>query len=281
MTTRKPKPPALLQHVGSRGDFGATLGDAYAWMRTLRSDGADVFMTDPPYEKEAHTKARRSLRHGEAKRGGRNTGQKGAELLPIDFAPMTKALRAEVATQAARIARKWVIVFCQVEAVYLWKRAFQRAGLRWVRGGAWIKPDGTPQFSGDRPGQGFECVAIAHRRGRTQWNGGGLPARWTHASARHENGGKMLHPTQKPLALMLELVDQFTNAGETIVDPFMGSGTTGVAAIRRGRYFAGCEALPHHHAAALERLEAESAGNTVAAMRMGQPSLFAPVIKFT
>jgi site-specific DNA-methyltransferase (adenine-specific) len=57
-----------------------------------------------------------------------------------------------------------------------WRHAskFEEAGLPLVRLGVWIKPNGAPQFTGDRPGTGWEAVAILHRSGKKKWNGGGL-----------------------------------------------------------------------------------------------------------
>lgn len=49
------------------------------------------------------------------------------------------------------------------------------------------------------------------------------------------------HPSQKPLALMRKLIIENTKKGETIFDPFMGSGTTAIAAMMEGRNFIGCE----------------------------------------
>ena len=49
------------------------------------------------------------------------------------------------------------------------------------------------------------------------------------------------HPTQKPTEIMRFLIDNFTNEGDTILDPFMGSGTTGVACVQTGRNFIGIE----------------------------------------
>jgi site-specific DNA-methyltransferase (adenine-specific) len=53
-----------------------------------------------------------------------------------------------------------------------------------------------------------------------------------------------LHPTQKPLELMIYLITKLTQPGDTVLDPFMGSGTTGDACIRTGRHFIGIERLP-------------------------------------
>ena len=49
------------------------------------------------------------------------------------------------------------------------------------------------------------------------------------------------HKSQKPQALMAELVEKYTKPGDTILDPFMGSGTTGVACVQTGRNFIGIE----------------------------------------
>ena len=70
-----------------------------------------------------------------------------------------------------------------------------------------------------------------------------------------EQGGERLHPTTKPVALMqwcLGFVD-----GETILDPFMGSGTTGVACIRTGRRFIGVEISEAYCKIAVQRMERE------------------------
>ena len=49
------------------------------------------------------------------------------------------------------------------------------------------------------------------------------------------------HPTQKPLALLERIIMASTNKGDLILDPFMGSGTTGVAAVKLGRRFVGID----------------------------------------
>lgn len=64
------------------------------------------------------------------------------------------------------------------------------------------------------------------------------------------------HPTKKPIALMNELVSLFSEPGQTVLDPFMGSGTTGVACMSQGRKFIGIESDPHYFATARARLKA-------------------------
>jgi site-specific DNA-methyltransferase (adenine-specific) len=72
------------------------------------------------------------------------------------------------------------------------------------------------------------------------------------------------HPTQKPLKVMVFSVEK--TKGETILDPFMGSGTTGVAAIQLGRKFIGIEREPKYFDIACKRIE----------QAVAQGQLFAP-----
>ena len=62
------------------------------------------------------------------------------------------------------------------------------------------------------------------------------------------------HPTQKPLSLMSWCILNHTKRGDTIFDPFMGSGTTGVACVQLGRNFIGCEIDPIYFAIAQKRI---------------------------
>jgi site-specific DNA-methyltransferase (adenine-specific) len=69
------------------------------------------------------------------------------------------------------------------------------------------------------------------------------------------------HPTQKPEKLMAKLILASSNPGDTVLDPFVGSGTTAATAKKLGRHFVGIEREPHYCAAAIKRLE--SADNTI------------------
>lgn len=72
--------------------------------------------------------------------------------------------------------------------------------------------------------------------------------------------GATVHPTQKPVALMEYLIRTYTNEGELVLDNTMGSGTTGVAAIRSGRRFIGIERDEKYFAIAQGRIENELCG---------------------
>ena len=63
------------------------------------------------------------------------------------------------------------------------------------------------------------------------------------------------HPTQKPLALMLWVIENYTREGDTVLDPTMGSGTTGVACVQLGRNFIGIDNNPVYFGVADQRIK--------------------------
>lgn len=69
------------------------------------------------------------------------------------------------------------------------------------------------------------------------------------------NGGKGLHPTQKPVALLEYLIKTYSNEGETILDNTMGSGSTGVACVNTNRNFIGIELNEEYFKIAERRIE--------------------------
>ena len=66
---------------------------------------------------------------------------------------------------------------------------------------------------------------------------------------------KRVHPTQKPVALCEQLIQAYSNVGDTILDNCMGSGSTGVACVNTGRSFIGIELDDHYFEVAKQRIE--------------------------
>lgn len=131
--------------------------------------------------------------------------------------------------------------------------------MKYKRACVWVKPDSTPQLNGQGPAQGAENFVCAWAgTGHAKWNAGGKRGVYTHLVNNPDRTG--LHPTEKPVSLMAELLADFTNAGQTILDPFMGSGTTGVAAVRFGRKFIGIEQNKEYFDLACKRLAAAQSG---------------------
>jgi len=213
------------------GNATLYLGDCMEILPTLSK--VDACITDPPYSDNTHRMARTN----------RGAGH-GVPL--VTFAALTGDGFDAVMAACLTASRGWVVATCDYKhaARFYDSPAF-------VRLGAWVKPNPMPQISADRPGQGFETVLILHS-GQTpkRWNRGGGAGVWqfpVHTDAEV--------PTQKPLALVASFVADFTAQGETVADPFMGSGTTGVAAIHQGRAFVGIEANERHFDIACRRIE--------------------------
>lgn len=228
------------------GDATLYLGDCLEILPTLPK--VDAVITDPPFEAEAHTLQRRINR-------GNTRGGDGDVVTeePLDFAPITEFQRSEFSRAAASACNGWILVFCQAEAVFQWRHSLQEGGATYKRACVWVKPDGMPQYSGDRPGMGYESIVAAWAgSGKSSWNGGGRHGVFTcpkHDPIRYG------HATQKPERLMRDLVGLFTENGNSVCDAFMGSGTTGVACMNLGRKFIGIEIEPKYFDIACERIE--------------------------
>lgn len=251
-------------------------GDNADVLPVLPDKSAAHVITDPPYSEHVHGKQRRMLRgSGGRQAAGQAAGRGLVGPASLGFEALSAELRAFEAGEFARLVTRWVLAFTNAEGQSAWEEDLEAAGLRHIRVGAWVKLAAQPQLTGDRPGVGFEAIEIAHTMARCRWNGGGHHAVWTHAIATDRNGyGDRMHTTQKPVPLMLELVEDFTDPDEIILDPFAGSGTTGVACLRLGRRFIGIEKDAKYAAVARERLAAESQGLSLRDARAGQVPLF-------
>ena len=228
--------------------------DNAAVLPTLPDMSVAHVVTDPPYTQRTSNNAR--------------TNAHGGGFVTFDGVDGTEV---GIASRCLRVAERWVLIFCALEQLGTYAVAPE-----WIRSGIWVRTNSVPQFTGDRPGQGCEGLAILHRKGRKRWRGGGHPATWIGETANsfgEYDGRQGDHPTPKPLWLMLELVEAFTDPDEIVLDPFAGSGTTGVACLRLGRRFIGIERDEKYAAAATERLAAESKGLDLRAARAGQLSL--------
>lgn len=208
----------------------------------------DHVITDPPYSEETHGKTWRSALMAEAGYPRVSAAHKG-----LGFDAITAPEMCDFARWSAVNCRRWWIAFSDIEGVSAWMAVVRAAGLEYIRTCVWDKVDGTPQLSGDRPAVGAEAIVMAHPKGRKVWNGGGRRGVFRHATNGATQGPKP-HPSTKPLPLMRELVSLFTDPGETILDPFMGSGTTLRAAMDLGRKAIGIELEERWCHVAAERL---------------------------
>jgi site-specific DNA-methyltransferase (adenine-specific) len=234
----------MLYHSEPAGDIH--WGDCLEVMREIPDKSVDLVLTDPPYEDECHSSNRRVIYSGRPKKS------------QLDFSRIDDETRMESAKEISRIAKGWVLVFCQIEAIHKWRDAFEKAGMKYRRTCVWVKPDGLPNLSGDGPGMGYEVFMAFHKigTGKSRWNGGGRHGVFIFPKGETKFKGNS-HQTIKPIKLFHEIVSLFSDPGDLILDPFLGSGTTARAAKDLGRKFIGIELEEKYCAIAKKRLEQE------------------------
>ena len=202
----------------------------------LQKVGAVI--TDPPYGESTHANAKSNR--------GAGHGNKA-----IDFSSMTAYQLDQVLVLCGQRCDRWLV--STMEWRHIAKFDMEPpAGWEMVRFGVWVKTNPMPQISADRPAQGWEGIAYMHSTSgdKKRWNGGGQHGNYI---------GPVItdgaHPTGKPVPLFSQFVDKFTERGDTVLDPFMGSGTTGVAAVQLGRQFIGIERELKYFDTAVRRIK--------------------------
>ena len=226
------------------------LGNCLEIMPTLGA--VDHVIGDPPFEAIMHES--KSGMKGLVRPDGSHHWK------PLDFAPIDE-IRDGVVALGSQCAG-WFIMFCTSEGVGRWADSINASPLKYKRACIWIKPDATPQMNGQGPAQGAEHFVCAWAgKGFARWNAGGKRGVYTHNTNSPDRTG--LHPTEKPVSLMAELLQDFTNPEQLICDPFMGSGTTGVAAVKLGRNFIGIEQNERYFDLACQRIAAAQSGARV------------------
>jgi len=146
--------------------------------------------------------------------------------------------------------------------------AMQQLGFKLLNDITWVKPNPPPNLS---------CRYFTHATETLIWAAKNKKSRHTfhYRLMKETNGGKQMksvwpfyppsagekrfgkHPTQKPVALLERILLASSNPQDLVLDPFMGSGTTAVAAIRASRFIVGIEAVSQWNSLSLSRIVAE------------------------
>lgn len=198
-------------------------GDCREVLAGMADQSVDCVLTDPPYTERTHSKARKNTADGV----GRGI---------TDFAAITDEDLRAVLSDLGRVTRGWVVSTLDYRHAVEFD-VTPPVGLKVQRLGVWVKTNPTPQITGDRPAQGWEAISYMHRAdGRSKWNGGGKHGNFVTPIPPPEG-----HPTAKPLPMLRQWVQWFTDPGQTVLDPFAGSGTTLRAALDEGRRAIGVE----------------------------------------
>jgi site-specific DNA-methyltransferase (adenine-specific) len=212
------------------GDCELYLGDCRAVLPLLRGAAAAV-VTDPPYGigylSRFVAKQRRIAEDDAA---------------PLDtVAPMVATIRDG---GAMYLCTRW-------DVMESWRQAMVAAGLIMKTTIVWDKGNhGVGDLTGDY-GSRVELILFAHK-GRHALRRGRDVNMMSIKRPPATVGG---HPTPKPVDLMERFILNSTDPGDLVIDPFMGSGTTGVACARSGRRFVGCDREPDWHAMTVRRIE--------------------------
>ncbi len=224
-------------------------GEALGILRALPDNSVDTILTDPPYSSGGMTISARQAdpaqkyQHGSTKRRypamlGDNRDQRSFTL----WASLWLAECWRIARDGARL-----MVFTDWRQLPAMTDAVQAAGWMWRGVLTWHKPSARPTLGDFKRDAEFIITGskgkpLTHTRRC-------LPGVYRH----HVNANRKVHLTEKPVPLLTDLLE-VTMPGCTVLDPFAGSGTTGMACLQTGRSFIGIELSPEYAAIAAKRL---------------------------
>jgi len=199
-------------------------GDCIEVMRTMASESIDMVVADPPYLVNYTPRDRRTI-----------ANDVSDEWLHPAYAEMYRLLKPNT----------FCVSFYGWPHVDRFMGAWKRCGFRPVSHFSFVKD--YPSTKGYT--EGFHEVAYLLAKGRPEKPANPLKdvLDWTYT-------GNPLHPNQKPVHVIQKLIESFSKRGDVILDPFAGSGTTGIAARNCGREFIPIEKEWRYFNAAQRRL---------------------------
>lgn len=218
-------------------DIKLYLGDCVEIMKTLSDNSVDLVLTDPPYniarENNFHTMGRAGIDFGE--------WDKGFDL----FSYIDHVARILNKNGSFVVFNAWRNL--GAIANYAESKGFDTKDMIRLE-----KTNPMPRNRDRRYITDYECAIWFTKKG-AKWIFNRQDEKYQRPKfvAGIESG---LHPTQKNLSLMEQLVKIHSNENNTVVDPFMGSGTTGLACKNLGRKFIGIEKEPIYFETAKKRI---------------------------
>ena len=269
-------------------------GDCIEVMRSLPAESVDLVFADPPYNLQLR---------GDLHRPD-NSRVDAVDDHWDQFASFAAydSFTRDWLSAARRLLKPhgaiWVIG--SYHNVFRMGAELQNQGYWILNDVVWRKANPMPNFRGKRLTNAHETLIWASRSegGRYTFNYEALKALnegvqmrsdWviplcTGAERLKDEAGDKAHPTQKPEALLHRILVGTTNAGDVVLDPFFGTGTTGAVAKRLGREWIGCERESVYREAALERIELalpldESALTTMQSARSAPKVAFGTLVE--
>ena len=198
--------------------------DCLEIMKDITDGSIDLVLTDPPYLINYKTKRRKDKTH----RFCKPIINDNNDQLIIDFIYESyRVLKDNTAFYC----------FCSPDTVEFFKYSIQQAGFKIKNIIVWVKNNWTAGDLKAQYGKQYELIIYANK-GRRELNGKRISDVWYFDRVA---GKKQLHQNQKPLELIQQIIEKSSKENDLVLDPFMGSGSTGVACINTNRNFIGIE----------------------------------------
>lgn len=224
------------------------------WQDVLTDVECDALICDPPYSArthEGHDDSEGVVRKGQPGAVNKSTGQieKGWDRRALNYNAWTPDDVTEFVSSLAPRCRGWFVAFTSHDLCPIYAEALEAAGRYVFAPLPWFSPGSRVRLSGDGPSSWTCWIMVARPRHAPYAKWGTLPGGYmTPPEACEVVGGK-------PLGLMRAIVRDYSRPGDLVCDPFVGSGTTAVAALSEGRRFVGSEQKPEHYEIARRRID--------------------------
>lgn len=230
------------------------MGDCLTHIKQLQTNSVDLLLTDPPYNLGKFMRSRatnlakmRENFFGAAGWDDASTGE-WESLMDKFFKEVYRVIKPGGSA----------IVFMAIIKVESIVRLAEKYGFYYKTTGIWHKTNPMPRnmhLHFVNSTEAWVYFTVGTKSG-TFNNEGALLHDFIESSVTpgsEKKHGK--HPTQKPVQIIDYFVTTLTNPGELVLDPFMGSGTTGVSAVSNGRRFLGIELSPKYFDISLSRIK--------------------------
>lgn len=226
--------------------------DCLLFLHSVPADSVDLVLTDFPY----YISKKTGFQHGGGEQYNRIKISK--DFGAWDKKENTVDLEA-VVKEFYRVLRPGgtVIAFYDSWKIETLRGWMESAKFRMIRRIEWVKSNPVPiNQRVTYLGNALEVAVVGVKKSKPTFHGkydNGIYGNDVYRCSVRDGGHD--HPTQKPLSLFEALVEKHSNPGDAVLDCFLGSGTTAVAALKTGRSVAGCEISRKYYEKMLKRVK--------------------------